>query len=77
MINNGYYGRHANGEKPPLVGLEITMEETLLAVLAGVLIVSGGAAVVTSLVGMSVVLYRRFKASSELAAVPRESGSSE
>jgi nitrate reductase gamma subunit len=53
------------------------MEETLLAVLAGVLIVSGGAAVVTSLVGMSVVLYRRFKASSELAAVPGESGSSE
>ena len=53
------------------------MEEALLGILAGVLILTGGAAVVTSLVGMSVILYRRFKAAPELAAVPGESGSSE
>ena len=51
--------------------------EVLLAILTGVLILTGGAAVVTSPVGMSVVLYKRFKATTELAAVPGESGSSE
>ena len=53
------------------------MEVALLGILAGVLIVSGGAALLISLVGMSVVLYRRFKAAHELTTVSGESGSSE
>ena len=52
-------------------------EEVLPAILSGVLIASGGMALVISLVGMSVVLYRRFKATRELPATAGETGSSE
>ena len=77
MVKNGYYIWSANGDEPTISALETMMEQALLAVLAGVLIVTGGVALVTSLVGMSVVLYRRFKATPELTAIPGESGSSE
>ena len=53
------------------------MEVALLGILAAVLIAAGGVALVTSLVGMSVVLYRRFKATSELTTTAGETGSSE
>ena len=77
MVKNRYHNPDANGEKPTITALETMMEGALLGILAGVLILTGGAAVVTSLVGMSVVLYRRFKVAPELAAVPGESSSSE
>ncbi len=77
MVKNRYHNPDANGEKPTITALETMMEQALLAVLAGVLIVTGGLALVTSLVGMSVVLYRRFKATPELTAIPGESGASE
>lgn len=57
--------------------LAMAMGEVLLGILASVLIVSGGAALLTSLAGMSVVLYRRFKAVHELTAIPGEPDSEE
>ena len=57
--------------------MEIVMEELLLGILAAVLIASGGAGMVTSLVGMAVVLYRRLKASRELTALSGDPGTSE
>ena len=57
--------------------MAMAMGEALLAILAGVLIAAGGVALVTSLVGMSVLLYRRFKATSELTTTAGETGSSE
>ena len=52
------------------------MEEVLLGILAAMLIFAGGAALVPSLVGMSVVLYRRLRRLVNWP-VPGETSSSE